>query len=317
MVRYQQDGGSGQSPNTATRTVQTLTLDTVDGARFYKLYVPTGGSENRPVLMYLHGGGQSFGFLENSVIGERLIELSERERVVLVVPNGTDLDTGSFYSEEDDRGGIMNRQRWNDDRLEDQPLVELIDDVAFLSDLVQRVHERLRTDGARTYVAGPSNGGYMTQKLLLERPSLFAAGASVIAGVPVSGVDETATIPTPILLWFGTEDPLVEYDGSAAVLSGRDSIQWWANHNGHTGEREMVRVSQPDEAGCYTTLQKYDGDVPVYGYVSHGGGHILSSTQTHLPGGAFLNSFIGRQCADIEGFDLMWDFVSRFEREQS
>jgi poly(3-hydroxybutyrate) depolymerase len=86
-------------------------------------------------------------------------DVAETERFLLVVPNGTHPATG------DTRGDC---QGWNDGRVVDSPVEPWVDDVAFLTELLDRIERDYSIDGGRIYVTGASNGGMMTFRLLME-----------------------------------------------------------------------------------------------------------------------------------------------------
>jgi polyhydroxybutyrate depolymerase len=94
-----------------------------------------------------------------------------------------------------------------------------IDDVAFLRQLVHELIGHRIADPARLYLAGISNGGMMTFRLLCEHAELFAGPATMIANMP-AGVGEHCSLrkPVPLVMFNGTADPLVRIRAAASAL---------------------------------------------------------------------------------------------------
>ena len=87
----------------------------------------------------------------------------------------------------------VNRQ-WNDGREDGH--ISSIDDVGFLRQLVDELISRGIADRARIYLAGISNGGMMTFRMLCEASELFAGAATIIANMP-AGVGEGCRCASP------------------------------------------------------------------------------------------------------------------------
>ena len=77
----------------------------------------------------------------------------------------------------------VNRQ-WNDGREDGR--ISSIDDVGFLRQLVDELVRRGIADRERIYLAGISNGGMMTFRMLCEASELFAGAATIIANMPAT-----------------------------------------------------------------------------------------------------------------------------------
>jgi polyhydroxybutyrate depolymerase len=59
-----------------------------------------------------------------------------------------------------------------------------IDDVGFLTRMVDKLVSEIGVDPGRVFAAGSSRGGFMAFRLALEAPSRFRAVAAVSANVP-------------------------------------------------------------------------------------------------------------------------------------
>lgn len=88
-------------------------------------------------------------------------------------------------------------------------------DVAFLKALVAKLAAERRADPARIYLAGFGEGGAMALRLVCEAPGL-AAGVAVVAGTWPASLACAAGRAVPAMLFNGTADPMVPFDGGQA-----------------------------------------------------------------------------------------------------
>lgn len=142
---------------------------TVDGdARSALIYQPTSLSnqDRVPALLVLHGG---LGNAENMRETTFLDKLGETERFVTVYPNGTGLRF------------LKSRKTWNAGRCCGPAVKRKIDDVGYLSQLIDDLVANYHVDPAKVYVTGFSNGAMMAYRLACEIPNKIAAI------VPISG----------------------------------------------------------------------------------------------------------------------------------
>ncbi|HNV72206.1 MAG TPA: PHB depolymerase family esterase, partial [Candidatus Ozemobacteraceae bacterium] len=136
--------------------------------RTYELFVPKNvvGSSPVPLLLVLHGGGGTGRGMQYLTLG-RFNELAEREGFVVAYPDGL-------------------KKNWNDGR--DVPASEAhaskLDDVGFLKALIQKLQTELSIDPSRIYACGISNGAFMSARLAIEAPDVFAAVALVTGSLP-------------------------------------------------------------------------------------------------------------------------------------
>jgi poly(3-hydroxybutyrate) depolymerase len=89
--------------------------------------------------------------------------------------------------------------------------LENVDDVAFTSDMIDRISAEYCVDPSRIYATGMSNGAFMSYRLTCELAGRIAA-IGPVAGVTV--VDPSLfSRPVPVIPFNGTADLLVWYDG--------------------------------------------------------------------------------------------------------
>lgn len=175
-----------------------------------------------PMIMLLHGFSGSAEAIENySGFGG----LVDSEGFILVAPQGLGRPAGWNC-------GFINLGKAG------------VDDVSFLSKLLDKVTTDLPVDPNRIFVAGHSNGAMMANALAGLRPDKIAAIAAV-AGVVGVGKTNIKMMPNPkgpvsVLHIHGTADQIVGYSPSAnAVLSGMgavDAVKWWADKVGITSK---------------------------------------------------------------------------------
>src|SRR5213078_4064763 len=90
-----------------------------------------------------------------------------------------------------------------------------IDDVGFLTGVVDKLVTEIGIDPGRVFAAGSSRGGFMAFRLALEAPSRFRAVAAVSANVPSPEnfkCKPAAQATTSVMIMNGTDDPLVPFD---------------------------------------------------------------------------------------------------------
>jgi polyhydroxybutyrate depolymerase len=112
------------------------------------------------------------------------------------------------------------------------------DDVAFVSQVLDRVTTDLPIDKTRIFIAGVSAGGFMAYRLACELSGRIAGMASVAGAMLVDSCHPAR--PVSILEMHGTDDSNVPYDGGA-VFNGAASpsvaavMQSWATLDGCAG----------------------------------------------------------------------------------
>jgi polyhydroxybutyrate depolymerase len=181
---------------------------------------------------------------------------------------------------------------WNDNRGDG---LSSSDDVGFLRALNKQLIERGVADPARIYIAGISNGGMMTLRMLCEAPELYAGAATVIANMP-AGAGETCRLnkPMPVVMFNGTADPLIPYEGGGVGLTGSRGTVWATERtaafialaNGCSGQAEPAVVGPPSGDRIKVKRIEWTGCGPgraVTLYRVEGGGHQLFGHTNILP----------------------------------
>ena len=209
------DSSSVSSPRPAVQHGE-LTLDAV--VRTYRVYSPItlGRHVKAPLVLVLGGYGNS---------ADEMVAVTEFDR---------EAATGDFvvaYAE-----GIGGS--WNAGFCCGRTARDGVDDVAFLSALIDRLQVDYGIDPDRVYVAGVSVGAMMAYRLGCEAAQRIA-GVGAVAGAMILDDCQPAR-PVPVIEIHGTEDPLVPYEGGVVQPEGVATqpvpptsavVQRWASLN--------------------------------------------------------------------------------------
>lgn len=272
--------------------------------RWYLMYRPTNLPTDAPVVFLLHGGGGSMrnNFRDTGGATREWAYLAEQEKVVLVAPNGVNWDTNDTYGDS---------QNWSDLRPDDSG----IDDVGFLRKVIDEVVSEEQADPLKVYFTGLSNGGLMTYRVVMELGGRVAGAASFVADMPVDNeLFQPLPRRVPILLSWGTDDPLMPYEGEAGKFrSAVDSVAWWVAMNGANASSATL-TTYPDlntTDGCRIHRTDYEagpGGAPVVFWEVDGGGHTVPTIEHFGLAPPFLQRIVGPQCGDVEGVTEVWFF---------
>ncbi|MFC4946283.1 alpha/beta hydrolase family esterase [Pseudonocardia sp. GCM10023141] len=203
-----------QSPPTGPRAVEHTVV--VDGAaRTYRSYTPSGAVSHLPLLVVLHGRGQS----PDTVTGQTgFLPLVQKQRAVVVFPDGLGRSWNAGH-------GCCGASGQRD-----------VPDTAFVASVVADTERSQPVDPARVYLIGYSNGGKLAYSLACSHPQLFAAMATYGA-VPLETCPKAT--PMPALIAAGGVDTVLPIDGEAAghpvLASMATAVHWLLQRNGCTG----------------------------------------------------------------------------------
>lgn len=192
--------------------------------------------------------------------------------------------------------GILSS--WNAGACCGTAMMQGLDDVGFVRALVSELHAQLCIDARRVYATGMSNGGFMSHRLACEASDVFAAVAPVSA---VNGMDDCAPgRPVPVMMFNGTADGLVDYNGAGQFQSVKEAFDGWAERDA------CVDAPKPGLMKGATSCLEHqlcDADVSVVSCTHEGMGHCW-------PGQAFCP--FGMANTDISANDEMWKFFGQY-----
>lgn len=184
---------------------------------------------------------------------------------------------------------------------------DAVDDVGFVSALIDRLSAEYCIDPRRIFATGMSNGGFMSHRLACELSDRIAAIAPVAGVIGVEPAGCTPERPVPVWQFHGTEDLLVPYEGGTPVLndlgtglvfrSVAETMEHWATHNGCG-----VETTAFYEEGDSTCVEWSGCEAPTRLCTVDGGGHTW-------PGGLPI-PFLGRTTRDLDATNAMLDFFT-------
>lgn len=270
-------------------TILTQGHITVQGrTRDFLVYAPPSARAAAPVIFLLHG---RLGTDDGMVKLADFRAIADREGIILVYPQGID-------------------RSWNDGRLRTPAHKQGVDDVAFIDQLITYITKNYPADPQRIYVAGMSNGGFMTSRLGCDLPARIAAIAVVAASTTASC---KAKGEIPVMYIQGTRDPIVPYDGKDDMESHEQAIRYWVTKDNCDPKG---RASQrPDSAGDGTAIERtvYTNPgtrVQVADITVVNGGHAWPGGWPYLP-----KAIIGVTSRNLDANEVIWDFFRQFRRE--
>ena len=278
---------------------QTITLAAGAEAGQYFRHVPPAhdGTTPVPLVMDLHGYSES---AAAQVTMSQLSVLGDTKGFVTLTPEI-----------------VRDPARW-DTALDGT-------DITWLGQVLDQAEQTLCLDQNRVYVAGLSNGAFMTSSVACAFSERFAAAAPVAGIRDIDGCAPSR--PVPVIAFHGTADQFVTYDGSlgpaAAKLpapdgSGRTlgeigavdpSVKGptipeitadWAQRNGcgTTPTESVVTVD--------VTLLSFPcppgADVELYRVTD--GGHAWPGSKLSMA----VANVVGKTTDTIDADTLIWDF---------
>ena len=261
--------------------------------RTYALYRPTGWDKIKkmPLVLLLHGAGGDAEMMEQLT---GFMAIAEREKFMLAYPEGMS-------------------QQWNDGRGRN----ENINDVEFIRALIGFLKNEYNIDSNKVYVAGMSNGGFMTMRLACELSDKIAAVAAVAATVD-SALDSHCQTekPMPVMLIIGDKDKLVPVNGGvvsrlpkSVLLSHHSIVQNWVRRNGCNMQPVITTLPMVKHDNTTATKTVYSGgrnNTEVISYVIGNGGHTWPGGYQYLP--AML---VGKTTQDLNASEVIWEFFKR------
>ncbi len=254
---------------------------TVGGvARVAHVHVPASydPSAGTPLLIGLHGLASS-GTDQASM--SHMIAKSDAEGFIAIHPDGTGTPLG-----------------WNGGVCCGSANASGIDDVAFISALIDKAEAQLCIDSHRVFAAGFSNGAFLAHSLGCELADKVVAIATVsgVIGIPTC----TPTQPVAVFHVHGTSDLVIPYNGGGINnnISVADSIAKWVANDACTAA--PIQTFQNGDATCVDHGGCAAGtDVTLC--TIDGGGH-------QWPGGDSSGALNGKVSTDLSATDAMWAF---------
>ncbi|GIF04897.1 prolyl oligopeptidase family serine peptidase [Actinoplanes siamensis] len=208
----------------------------------YRLFSPPRRGR-RPLIVWLHGGGEGASLPDGYYDNETTLR-ANRGALGFATPQAQQIFGGAYVV------APQSTSYWMADGDRFAPLIR---------EIIAEVCARRAVDPDRIYVAGCSNGGYMSLKMTAVYRSLFAASVpvcGVVAGDPPLIPDaELAAIGTPTWLIASRDDDTVDPGANSvhaheliprSLLTLYDQVVW----NGHRfpGHWSWIYLARNDPA---------------------------------------------------------------------
>ena len=188
--------------------------------RDYTVRVPSSYDANTesPLVIVLHGFGSKPEYIEGN---SKFTALGERENFITVYPAGALNNEG--------------RRFWTNNGRISTPEADY-DDIVFLQDLINSLNEEFNIDDKRIYIAGNSNGGFMTYRAAFVLSNTFAA-AAIHAGQFPNNLEDNLRPQgvIPIMHIHGLEDNVVFAENvpvGVPFFNAQGSVDYWVENNG-------------------------------------------------------------------------------------
>ena len=282
----------------------TLTL-AVDGLqREYILHVPSAVRQGGPLplLIVLHG---SYGTGREMQVGLGFDALANQRGFYTAYPNA--------YQEP----GHIQTARWNDGRGTLSSSAQNINDVKFITAMIEDIAAKVPLDKNRVYLTGASNGGMMAYRFGCETTGVFAGIAPVIGNIPepiFSTCNPTA--PIDFLSINGGSDPIIPLDGGTvcqnvrfgceggSVVSREESVNRFAAADGCSLQPSPETLPPTVNDGTWVEKLTYAGcqnGTSVVSYIVQQGGHAWPPRKPQVRSG-------GAQTGNLDATKVIVDF---------
>lgn len=225
--------------------LSTETMDHDGIERSFLRYVPEDydGSEAYPVVFCLHGLGDNM--INFYSIG--MNNVADTAHFIVITPQALVDPT-------------LSASAWNSGAgafgISPNPG---IDDVGFISAIIDELAAEFNIDLTRIYSCGFSMGGFMTNRLgceLNDRLAAIASVAGTIGGVlncnPGGG-------QLPMCHFHGTQDEVVGYSNNFFGTSAEATVAFWAANNGCDAGPEVSQVPDAYNDGLTAEHWIYNG----------------------------------------------------------
>jgi poly(3-hydroxybutyrate) depolymerase len=256
-----------QQPNfgDANQSEARQVLLTPDGLRREYILRRPDQKGPLPTIIMLHGnGGQAQHVMRGSGLGQAAMQ----QGFVAVFPEGV-------------------AQGWNDGRpaLADEQRSRAgvaPNDVGFLEALVRELIDRGIADPTRVYLAGFSNGAFMTYRMACEAAGMFAAIGTFEGNMPIAfGENCHPSVPLPVVVFSATGDQKVQYEGTngpkGGLWSTEHTVGFFRQLNGCADRPDQSRLPSPEQDASGVTLMQWTAcrGAPVTLYRIEGGAHRI------------------------------------------
>ena len=253
--------------------------------RDYIIHIPSiyNVSDPIPLVFCFHGyGGNANSILSYTIFNS----ISDTAGFIVVYPQGTLL---------------QGTPHWN---VGGWTLASNIDDVGFISSLLDSLSDQYNIDDTRVYSTGMSNGGYMSFLLACQLSDRIAAIASVTGSMTIQTYNScNPQHPTPILQLHGTYDQTVPYYGNPSWTKSIDDVlQYWVNYNNCNPSPTTISIPN---------INLFDNSTVERLTWENGGNSVVTDHLKVIGGGHDWFGAWGNM--DINSSIEIWKFFSKYD----
>lgn len=210
-----------------------------DGAnRKYIQYIPAtyDGSTAVPVVFSLHGLGDNM----NNFSQVGFHQVADTANFIVITPEAL-------------VSPLVNATAWNSGAgVGPFVLNEDVNDVGFLSAVLDSLTRHFNIDQTRVYATGFSMGGFMSNRLACELNNRIAAIASV-AGTIGSGINCQPARAMPVCHFHGTADGTVAYEGNQFGNDAEALFDFWSTNNICDATIDSIQIANTVADGISVT----------------------------------------------------------------
>jgi polyhydroxybutyrate depolymerase len=257
--------------------------------RTYVVHAPNGVDQPAGLVINLHGAGATGG-AQAAITNYGYA--ADALGFVVAYPDGID-------------------QSWADGRGASTPDRQGVDDVGFLTALIDRLVQDYGIPRGRVYATGMSAGAFMATRLACDRADVIAAIAPV-AGTLGSGVPCAPSRPVSVLAFNGTADPVVPFGGggmlgrggASDILSAPEMAARWRSLDGCAGapvEDDLPSAGDGTSVHRLSAVGCADGTAVVLLQIN-GGGHTWPTGNFALPDAGLTTTATNASLASAQFF---------------
>jgi len=272
--------------------------------RNYEVHLPQNLQANMPLVIALHGYSETIDWFKNYTV---LHQFADTAGFIVVFPEGTDRSWNIGIKSCPIRGTFPT-----------------VDDVGFISVLIDTMYNRYTIDMQRIYCCGHSTGGEMTLRLACELGERFAAVASV-AGTLYDPAENWQPIKaTPVLHIHGTKDLVEPYYGPGTTTEHTSDEQWsikktlnyWIEKNHCSSIGDTITLPDLVPVDLCTvqkiTFSQGSDNTEVIHYKVIDGGHSWPGSPD-----PYHHPLEGNRNMDISANAEIWEFFKNYKNPLS
>jgi len=283
----QEANSSYLAPTTGTTSFSANI--TVGGTvRTYYVVRPQPATQNAPMLILMHAHGITPQTMANLARAGRL---AQDYGVWVFLPEG-------------------ENQTWN----EDPSSSSKVDDVGFISAMIDAAVSQYGIDQKRVYAAGYSAGGFMAERLgcqLSQKIAGFVAVSATLRDSLDTASECTPTHAMPVAFMDGTSDFVVPYKGEPTLQSAAAATAFWAVQNACVANQSstttLPQLVKDGTTVALTEFTQCPTGAAAALYTINGGGHTWPDSPDSL-----YTAYLGTTTQNLDATIALWQFLTPY-----